>query len=222
MSNSIAIEFSMSLLSNKDRSNCIEKIRDPSEKTDFELAKLTGKGDMLAFEVLYLRHHGRVYSICLKMLHNVHEAEDLTQEVFIQVKRKASTFRGDAQFTTWLHRLTVNQVLMYFRKSQVKFEKLTSQGQLPVDDSPEAIHARKNFIDERMALVAAVGKLPDGYRNVFILHDIEGFEHNEVARILGCSEGTSKSQLFKARLSLRKLLRRKANPRVYKICHSAP
>lgn len=123
---------------------------------------------------------------------------------------------------TWLHRLTVNQVLMYFRKSQVKFEKLTSQGQLPVDDSPEAIHARKNFIDERMALVAAVGKLPDGYRNVFILHDIEGFEHNEVARILGCSEGTSKSQLFKARLSLRKLLRRKANPRVYKICHSAP
>ncbi|HMR55251.1 MAG TPA: RNA polymerase sigma factor [Candidatus Doudnabacteria bacterium] len=177
---------------------------------------------MSAFAILYQRHHGRVYGICLQMLHNTHEAEDLTQDVFIQVSKKVASFRGDAQFTTWLHRLTVNQVLMHFRKGHVKLEKITSQGELPTDNSPEAIHARKNFIDEKMALEAAIEQLPNGYRNVFILHDVEGFEHTEVARILNCTEGTSKSQLFKARISLRKLLHRKANPRVYRIYHDAP
>jgi RNA polymerase sigma-70 factor (ECF subfamily) len=93
--------------------------------SDFELTQAAAGGDMVAFEEIYQRHHRRVYSICLRMLQNAYEAEDLTQDVFIQLYRKVGSFRGDSAFTTWLHRLTVNQVLMHFRKRNVKFEKVT-------------------------------------------------------------------------------------------------
>ncbi|MGD9588394.1 MAG: RNA polymerase sigma factor [Pyrinomonadaceae bacterium] len=181
---------------------------------DFDLTQAASKGDMAAFEELYQRHHRRVYSICLRMLQNPYEAEDLTQDVFIQLYRKVGSFRGDSAFTTWLHRMTVNQVLMHFRKRNVKFEKVTEEGDTPDQIVAGTADPERMPIVDKIALENAIEELPDGYKNVFLLHDVEGFEHEEVARILGCSVGTSKSQLHKARLKLRKLLKKKANPRL--------
>lgn len=179
---------------------------------DFDLVQMAAKGDMAAFEEIYQRHHRRVYSICLRMMQNAHEAEDLTQDVFIQLHRKTSTFRGDSAFTTWLHRLTVNQVLMHYRKRPVKFEKTTENGETPDRIVPGTANPERMRVVDKIALEEAMEELPDGYRNVFTLHDIEGFDHHEVARILGCSIGTSKSQLHKARLKLQKLLKKNSKP----------
>ena len=189
-------------------------VKDISTAKDFELTQAASKGNMAAFEEIYQRHHRRVYSICLRMLQNAFEAEDLTQDVFIQLYRKVGSFRGDSAFTTWLHRLTVNQVLMHFRKRNVKFEKTTEEGETPEQIVAGTANPFKMQIVDKMALENAIEQLPAGYKNVFVLHDVEGFEHEEVARILGCSVGTSKSQLHKARLKLRKLLKKKANPRL--------
>jgi len=183
--------------------------------SDYELSQASSKGDMAAFEEVYNRHHRRVYAICLRMLKNANEAEDLTQDVFIQLHRKIGSFRGDSAFTTWLHRLTVNQVLMHFRKRTVKMEKVTDEGETPVQIVKGSEKPSRMPVVDKIAIENAIKELPNGYRNVFILHDIEGFEHEEVARILGCSVGTSKSQLHKARLKLRKLLQRKAPPRLF-------
>jgi RNA polymerase sigma-70 factor (ECF subfamily) len=190
------------------------RVADLAKATDFELATAASQGDMAAFEEVYRRHHRRVYSVCLRMLQNASEAEDLTQDVFIQLYRKIGSFRGDSAFTTWLHRMTVNQVLMHFRKRTVKFEKTTEEGETPVQIVSGTANPEKMRIVDKIALDNAIEQLPTGYKNVFVLHDVEGFEHEEVARILGCSVGTSKSQLHKARLKLQKLLKKKANPRL--------
>ena len=190
------------------------KIASYSAAKDFDLTQAASAGDMVAFEEIYQRHHRRVYSICLRMLQNAHEAEDLTQDVFIQLYRKIGSFRGDSAFTTWLHRMTVNQVLMHFRKRNVKFEKTTEEGETPDQVVAGTANPEKMPIVDKIALENAIDQLPEGYKNVFVLHDVEGFEHEEVAKILGCSVGTSKSQLHKARLKLRKLLKKKANPRL--------
>jgi RNA polymerase sigma-70 factor (ECF subfamily) len=191
-----------------------EKVTKTGKVSDFDLAQAAAQGDMFSFEELYQRHHRRVYSICLRMLQNASEAEDLTQDVFIQLYRKIGSFRGDSAFTTWLHRMTVNQVLMHFRKRNVKFEKTTEEGETPVQIVGGTENPNKMPIVDKIALENAIQQLPEGYKNVFVLHDVEGYEHEEVARILGCSVGTSKSQLHKARLKLRKLLQKKANPRL--------
>ena len=191
-----------------------KKAFDVTAADDFELTQLAAKGDMVAFEEVYQRHHRRVYSICLRMLQNAHEAEDLTQDVFIQLYRKIGSFRGDSAFTTWLHRMTVNQVLMHFRKRNVKYEKTTEEGETPDQIVTGTSDPERMRVVDKIALENAIEQLPNGYKNVFVLHDVEGFEHEEVARILGCSVGTSKSQLHKARLKLRKLLKKKANPRL--------
>jgi RNA polymerase sigma-70 factor (ECF subfamily) len=182
--------------------------------SDVLLARAAASGEMPAFEELYNRHHRRVYSLCLRMLQNTAEAEDLTQEVFIQLYRKIGSFRGDSAFTTWLHRLTVNQVLMHFRKRTVKFEKTTEEGETPVQIVLGTENQARMPIVDKIAIDKAIAQLPNGYRNVFVLHDVEGYEHEEVARILGCSVGTSKSQLHKARLKMRKLLGKKSPPRL--------
>ena len=194
-----------------------EEIKDISTAKDFVLTQAAAKGNMAAFEEVYTRHHRRVYSICLRMLQNATEAEDLTQDVFIQLYRKIGSFRGDSAFTTWLHRLTVNQVLMHFRKRNVKFEKTTEEGETPVQIVSGTANPMKMPVVDKIAIEHAISQLPNGYRNVFVLHDVEGYEHEEVARILGCSVGTSKSQLHKARLKLRKLLKKQAPPRLYGI-----
>jgi RNA polymerase sigma-70 factor (ECF subfamily) len=177
------------------------------KQTDYELAQAAAEGEINAFEALYARHHRRVYSLCLRMTGNVGEAEDLTQEVFIQLHRKLGSFRGESAFTTWLHRLTVNQVLMHFRKRGVKLEQTTDDGDTPVQVVLGTGNARAMPVVDKIAIEKAVGQLPPGYRTVFVLHDVEGHEHEEIARMLGCSVGTSKSQLHKARMKLRGLLR---------------
>lgn len=191
-----------------------KRLKNANGASDLELAQAAARGDMGSFEQIYQRHHRRVYSICLRMLQSPSEAEDLTQDVFIQLYRKIGSFRGDSAFTTWLHRMTVNQVLMHFRKRTVKFEKTTEEGETPVQIVAGTQNPFKMPIVDKIALDNAIAQLPTGYKNVFVLHDIEGFEHEEVAKILGCSVGTSKSQLHKARLKLRKLLKKKANPRL--------
>ncbi len=173
---------------------------------DFALAQKAATGNIAAFEVIYERYHRRTYSLCLRMTNSQSEAEDLTQEVFIQLFRKIGSFRGDSAFSTWLHRLTVNQVLMHFRRRSVKNEKTSEDGEMPEQTVSGTENPNKMPVVDRIALKKAIGELPNGYRKVFILHDIEGYEHEEVARMLGISVGTSKSQLHKARLKLRGLL----------------
>jgi RNA polymerase sigma-70 factor, ECF subfamily len=176
-----------------------------------ELIRLAQQGNAAAFETLYQLHNRRVYSLCLRMVGNTAEAEDLTQEAFLQLFRKISTFRGESAFSTWLHRLAVNVVLMKLRK---KSGKETSLEQV-TDPDEESGTPRRDFgtLDVRLSgsldrvnLQRAVEQLPPGYKAVFVLHDVQGFEHNEIAEIMGCSIGNSKSQLHKARMRLRDLL----------------
>ena len=177
-----------------------------AEATDLELCRKAAAGSIPAFELIYQRYHRRTYSLCLRMTNSQTEAEDLTQEVFIQLFRKVGSFRGDSAFSTWLHRLTINQVLMHFRRRSVKNEKTSETGEMPEQTVSGTADPNKMPVVDRIALKNAIGELPNGYRNVFVLHDVEGFEHEEVARMLGISVGTSKSQLHKARLKLRGLL----------------
>lgn len=179
-----------------------------TENTDIELVKSVSAGCLSSFEELYRRHHRKTYNLCLRMTSSNTEAEDLTQEVFIQLFRKIGSFRGDSAFSTWLHRLTVNQVLMHFRRRSVKNEKVTDDGEMPEQASPDSGNHKRMPILDRIDIDRAVSQLPNGYRTVFVLHDIEGFEHEEIARMLGLSIGTSKSQLHKARLKLRGILRK--------------
>ena len=164
------------------------------------------QGDEEAFAALYEAHKRRVYSLCLRMLGNPTEAEDLTQEAFLQLFRKISTFRGESAFSTWLHRLAVNVVLMHLRKkglNQISLDETeNSQGEPIKRDYGDDDRRLVGSID-RIGLNRAIAELPPGYRTVFILHDVEGYEHNEIAEIMNCSIGNSKSQLHKARLKLR-------------------
>ncbi len=175
-----------------------------------EAIRKAQKGDPEAFEKLYHMHKGRVYSICLRMVHNPPEAEDLTQEAFLQLFRKIHTFRGESRFSTWLHRLSVNVVLMKLRKKKLPMVSLdetldTEEGEGPKRDVGQEDLNLAGTLD-RITLEEAIGDLPPGYRMVFLLHDVEGYEHNEIADMMGCSVGNSKSQLHKARLRIRGLL----------------
>ena len=167
---------------------------------------MAADGNLAAFEVIYQRYHRRTYSLTLRMTSSQTEAEDLTQEVFIQLFRKVGSFRGDSAFSTWLHRLTINQVLMHFRRRSVKNEKTSESGEMPEQTVQGTSNPNRMPVVDRIALKKAIGELPNGYKSVFVLHDVEGFEHEEVARMLRISVGTSKSQLHKARLKLRGLL----------------
>ena len=177
-----------------------------ADAPDFDLTRLAASGSIAAFELLYERYHRRTYGLCLRMTNSQTEAEDLTQEVFIQLFRKIGSFRGESAFSTWLHRLTVNQVLMHFRRRNVKNEKTSESGEIPEQIVPGTENHTKMPVLDRIGLRDAVSELPPGYKKVFLLHDVQGYEHEEVARILKISVGTSKSQLHKARLKLRGLL----------------
>ena len=168
-------------------------------------------GDAAAFEHIYRLHSRRVYSLCLRMARNPTEAEDLTQDVFLQLFRKIGTFRGESAFSTWLHRMSVNIVLMRFRKkpkAETSLDSLTNpEGES--GRSPEEFgrpDLRLDGVIDGVALQAAISELAPGYRAMFVLHYIQGYKHNEIARILGCTTGNSKSQTPKARIRLRELL----------------
>lgn len=168
-------------------------------------------GDPEAFEELYSINKRRVYSLCLRMVGNTAEAEDLTQEVFLQLHRKIATFRGESAFSTWLHRLAINVVLMHLRRKELPSSSLDEMMEPKHDDRPGVTFGAPDLLlsgsIDRITLERAVAELPPGYRMIFILHDVEGYEHIEIARMLECSVGTSKSQLHKARLKLRDALR---------------
>lgn len=168
-------------------------------------------GDHHAFAQLYSLHKRRIYSLCLRMVGNVAEAEDLTQEAFLQLHRKIATFRGDSAFSTWLHRLAINVVLMHLRKKGLSVISLDEAMEPTPEEGPGRSFGAPDLslagsID-RLALERAISDLPAGYRLIFVLHDIEGYEHNEIAAMLDCSIGNSKSQLHKARLKLRDAMR---------------
>jgi RNA polymerase sigma-70 factor (ECF subfamily) len=176
-----------------------------------EAIRLAQQGDATAFETIYELHSRRVYALCLRMTGDPVEAEDLTQEAFLQVFRKIHTFRGEAAFSSWLHRLTANIVLMRFRS---KRPVPLSLDEMMRPDDEKGHHAfeigapdqRLSGVFDRIDIHAALEQLPHGYKSMFLLHDVHGYEHNEIASMLGCSVGNSKSQLHKARKRLRELL----------------
>jgi len=185
-----------------------EEVKELPEAEAIRLAQL---GDAPAFERIYRLHSRRVYALCLRMVGNTAEAEDLTQEAFLQLFRKIATFRGESAFSTWLHRLAVNVVLMRLRKKTLT-ESSLEEATEPDEESggprkdvggPDL---RLSGSIDRVNLERAISQLPPGYKSVFVLHDIQGYEHNEIADIMGCSIGNSKSQLHKARTRLRELL----------------
>jgi RNA polymerase sigma-70 factor (ECF subfamily) len=183
------------------------------ELSEAEAIRRAREGDQTAFEYLYRLHSRRVYAVCLRMVGNSAEAEDLTQEAFLRLLRKIHTFRGESAFSTWLHRLTVNIVLMRLRKKSPPIDSI--EAALDPDDEtafphPASMISATDLLLEgsidRINLRRCIERLPGGYRKIFILHDVQGYEHHEIAGILGRSVGVSKSQLHKARTRLRELL----------------
>ena len=179
---------------------------------DSEVIQRAQQGDSDAFAALFHAHKARIYSVCLRMTNNAAEAEDLTQDAFLQVFRKIATFRGDSAFSTWLHRIAVNTVLMHFRKkslSQISLdEPYSSSDGAKIRREYGAKDNRLAGCVDRVALAGAIKELPHGYRTIFLIHEVEGYEHQEIAEMLGCSVGNSKSQLHKAKLRIRELLAR--------------
>jgi RNA polymerase sigma-70 factor, ECF subfamily len=178
-----------------------------SGMSEAEAVQGAKQGDGACFEILYKLHKRRIYSLCLRMIRDVATAEDLTQEAFLQLFRKIGSFRGESAFSTWLHRLTANIVLMRLRKRAHPEVSLEETLEPTEEDGPKkdfGSHDRNlaGSID-RVILERAIESLPPGYRVIFVLHDVEGYEHNEIAELLGCSIGNSKSQLHKARIRLR-------------------
>jgi RNA polymerase sigma-70 factor, ECF subfamily len=202
----------------RPRTKCILKKAAPQvsptagdKLTEAEAIRRARDGDRAVFEYLYRLHSRRVYALCLRMVGNTTEAEDLTQETFLLLLRKIHTFRGESAFSTWVYRLAVNLVLMRLRKK--------SPPTIPIDATPDLdddtgspsidIGAPDLLLEgaiDRMNLERCIEQLSVGYRTIFVLHDIQGYEHCEIAEILGRSVGDSKSQLHKARMRLRELL----------------
>jgi RNA polymerase sigma-70 factor (ECF subfamily) len=183
-----------------------------SEKLcEAEAIQRARNGDREVFEYLYRLHSRRVYAVCLRMVGNTAEAEDLTQETFLLLLRKIHTFRGESAFSTWLHRLAVNLVLMRLRKKSPPIVSIEAASD-PDDEtaSPSIDIGAPDLLLEgsidRINLERCLKRLPAGYRAIFVLHDIQGYQHNEIAEIMGRSVGVSKSQLHKARTRLRELL----------------
>jgi RNA polymerase sigma-70 factor (ECF subfamily) len=187
-----------------------ENQQSPGSSCDAELIARSQRGEEQAFEALYHAHKRRVYRLCLRMIGNTAEAEELTQEAFMRLFRKIHTFRGESAFTTWLHRLTVNTVLMRLRKKTPKEIFVESGEESEKSDRPQKEFGAPDLelggTLDRLSLETAVAKLPEGSRQVFMYYDVLGYEHHEIAAMMDCSVGNSKSQLHKARMRLRRLL----------------
>ncbi len=205
------------LLGRRRSALCRQPSSEKSKPHTFDQASLSETirqaqlGDSAAFEKIYRLHAGRVYALCLRMLRDPVEAEDLAQEAFMQLFRKLNTFRGESAFSTWLHRLTFNIVLMRLRKKSPLTVSIGATGDQDDEAESPAIDASapdlmlEGSID-RLRLERCIEQLPAGYRAIFVLHDVQGYQHTEIAEIVGRSVGDSKSQLHKARMRLRELL----------------
>jgi RNA polymerase sigma-70 factor, ECF subfamily len=181
----------------------------PGNTSEAQLVARAQQGDEGAFKSLFELYNRRVYSLCLRMTRSAVDAEDLTQDALLLFFRKLPTFRGESTLATWLHRMVVNVVLMHLRKKRLQQVPLDEVE--PGEDVPKRQYGtpdqRLGHCAVRLTLEWAIARLPAGYRSVFVLHDIHGYEHAEIAEMIGCSPGNSKSQLHKARLKLRHLLR---------------
>jgi RNA polymerase sigma-70 factor (ECF subfamily) len=165
-----------------------------------ELVARAQAGDMPAFAGLHERHHRRIYALCVRMCGDRALAEDLTQEAFVTAWRKLNSFRGEAEFSTWLHRVAVNTVLAHQRRHGPWLRRIVGG----LDQAPEPeLHERP---DQARDLESAIARLPARARQVFVLVDVEGYGHREAADLLGIAEGTSKAQLSRARSLLREML----------------
>ena len=171
---------------------------------DADLVARCRAGDMDAFETLYNQHSARIYSLASRMAGSPDEGEDLLQEIFLQAYRKLGSFKGDSSIGTWLYRLALNHCLDFVRSRRAKMSKITDT--LDADDAVEPSAPRETPV-ARLDLERAIERLPQGCREAFVLHDVEGFDHKQVADMLGIAEGTSKSQVFKARHRLRVFLK---------------
>ena len=177
-----------------------------SRAAEMALVERCRRGELGAFEEIYRAHSSRLYGLVLRMVGNPSDAEDLLQEIFLSAHRKLEGFRGDSALGTWLYRLATNQCLDHLRSKSARAGQLTDA----LDEEPVTPDARSRGIADatvaKMDLERALAQLPEGCRAAFLLYDVEGLEHREVADALGIAEGTSKSQVHKARLKLRALL----------------
>jgi RNA polymerase sigma-70 factor (ECF subfamily) len=194
---------------------------EPQKSTDADIVRLAQQGNAVAFERIYRLHSPKVYAVCLRMTGDPTEAEDLTQDVFLQLFRKIGMFRGESAFSTWLHRMSVNIVLMRFRRkpiAEISVDAFTN----PEEEfsTPPMEFGRPDLrligAIDRITLQAALNELAPGYKAMFILHYIQGYKHNEIAEMFGCSVGNSKSQVHKARMRLCELLRKAFGDRSYR------
>ncbi|MGB9199515.1 MAG: RNA polymerase sigma factor [Terriglobales bacterium] len=178
-------------------------------QADMELVRRAKEGDQDAFAALFNAHKTKIYSLCLRMTSNTAEAEDLAQDAFLQAFRKLGTFRGDSALSTWLYRVAVNAVLMHMRKKGLRVLSLDQ----PLEEHDGPVKREQGKLDDRLsgsvdriALIRALKELPTGYRTIFVLYEVKGYEHHEIAHLLHCSVGNSKSQLHKAKTRMRELL----------------
>ena len=197
------------------------------ELPESKVIRMAQRGDEGAFERLYRLHSARVYALCMRMLRNPDEAEDSTQEVFLHVFRKIQGFRGASAFSTWLHRVAVNTVLMRIRGSKLARAALVENTEGNEDGGvprrePGAPDLRLEGYIDRVAIENAIKQLPPRCKLMFVLYDIQGYAHGEIAKLLGCSVGNAKSQLHKARVRLRKHLRPERNDNGLRKCVSGP
>lgn len=176
---------------------------------ELDLVDRCRRGELGAFEELYRAHSGRLFSLAMRMLGNPADAEDQLQEIFLSAHRKLESFRGESALGTWLYRLAMNQILDHVRSRAARTGQMTDG----LDDASLLADVGSRRLAEsaidRIDLERALAELPEGCRAAFVLHDVEGLEHREVSEVLGIAEGTSKSQVHKARLRLRALLRQR-------------
>jgi len=177
----------------------------PAIETGAEETATGTNAEEPAFEALYRTHARRIYSLAYRFTGNAADAEELLQDIFLQAYRRLDSFRQEAALSTWLHRLAVNRCLDHLRSRAARQDART--GSLADEARPQP-RARTSSPITRLDLERAIAQLPDGCRTAFVLHDVEGYEHQEIAALLGIAAGTSKSQVHKARLRLRALLRR--------------
>ena len=167
-----------------------------------DAVRLAQAGDQDAFHALYREHVGRVFAVCLRLTGDRSTAEDRTQDVFVQAWRRLSTFRGDSAFGTWLYRLTINVVLNERRATRRRIARVEAVEDPGALERPSGGAAPGDALD----LERAIARLPEGARAIFVLHDVDGYQHQEIGAMLGIAVGTSKAQLFRARRLLREML----------------
>jgi RNA polymerase sigma-70 factor (ECF subfamily) len=185
-----------------DRPGAVMSLAGGSRMSESEVVARASRGDVHAFEELYHANVGRVHALCLRMAGDSALAEELTQQAFVRAWQKLASFRGASAFSTWLHRLTVNVVLGHRRSSARREARMMTSGDETITDRRAHEESPGDVVD----LERAIASLPESARTVFVLHDVEGFRHREIAQAVGIAEGTSKAQLHRARKLLRKAL----------------